>query len=139
MGNRSNAQNAPVQQAPAVVTTPVKVLRPRITDVAYDVTFNLADGDYAIELLSISYKDGSQKDANGKFIVVKDPYEGMPNLRAWLMLKAVSKSGDVHQLCQEFAKANGAKFEDVLEDEDETIVKTGARLLVTDGKFNYHM
>ena len=130
---------------PVVPATPVApvvnktVLRPRINDVAYDVAFSVPDGLYSITLLSISYKDGSKKDANGKLMVVEHPYEGMPNLRAWLMLKAVDEQGAVYQLCQEYAKANGANFENVLEDEDETIVKTGAKLMVIDGKFTYTM
>ena len=127
---------------PVVPATPVAtktVLRPRINDVAYDVAFSVPDGLYSITLLSISYKDGSKKDANGKLMVVEHPYEGMPNLRAWLMLKAVDEQGAVYQLCQEYAKANGASFESVLEDDDETIVKTGARLQVMDGKFTYTM
>jgi len=115
-----------------------KVLRPRITDVKHEVTFALPDGVYGIELLSISYKDGSQKDANGKLIVVTEPYEGQPNLRAWLMIKAVGLDS-THQLCQEYAKANGCKFENVLEDGDETILKTGAKLNVFNGIMTYHM
>ena len=134
-------QNAQ-QVVPVAQVVPVQnktVLRPRINDVAYDVAFSVPDGMYSITLLSISYKDGSKKDSNGKFIVVEKPYEGMPNLRAWLMLKAVDDKGAVYQLCQEYAKANGAHFEDVLEDDDETIVKTGAKLMVMDGKFTYTM
>ena len=101
-------QNAQ-QVVPVAQVVPVQnktVLRPRINDVAYDVAFSVPDGMYSITLLSISYKDGSKKDSNGKFIVVEKPYEGMPNLRAWLMLKAVDDKGAVYQLCQEYAKAH---------------------------------
>ena len=129
---------AKLAAAEAAAVAEKKVLRPRITDVKHEVTFALPDGVYGIELLSISYKDGSQKDANGKLIVVTEPYKGQPNLRAWLMIKAVGLDS-THQLCQEYAKANGCKFENVLEDEDETILKTGAKLNVFNGIMTYHM
>ena len=125
------AQLAAAQAAEAAKAVN-KVFRPRITDVAYDVSFSLEDGVYTPELISISYKDGTKKDAQGHFIKIENPTTVTEGMRAWLMLKCGNT-----QFCQEYSKANGAGFQSIVEEGSDTILKTGAKITVFEGKVTY--
>ena len=125
----------PEQMAAAGIVVPTtSVKRPRITDVGYDVAFQLEDGDYDLEISDIRYKNAKVKGPDGKLLPIEEPKVGQTDMRAWLMLRA----GD-RIFCQEYAKANGAGFQTVLQDGDDTVLKTGAKLLAFNGKLTYHM
>jgi len=107
-----------------------------IKDVSYDVKFQVEDVNATFEIEKITYKNGNVKLPNGKLAPVDEPTVGQEGLRAWLQLRI---AGVNETFCQELSKANGAGFQDVIEESDYIVLKTGAKILSIDGKVTYHM